>query len=54
MDSTLAIIQTDIMLRGVISFHVLVEGSFVGSQLIAKWALVVEIPFYVAILDMTD
>ena len=54
MNSTLAIIQAPIMLRRVISFHVLVEGSLVGSQLIAKWTLVVEISFNVAILDMTN
>ena len=42
------------MLGGVISLHVLVEGSLVWRQLVAEWALVAEVFLNVAVLDMAD
>ena len=42
------------MLGGVISLHVLVEGSLVWGQLVAEWALVAEVFLNVAVLDMAD
>ena len=42
------------MLGGVISLHVLVEGSLVWGQLVAERALVVEVSLNVAVLDMAD
>ena len=42
------------MLGGVISLHVLVEGSLVWGQLVAERALVAEVSLNVAVLDMAD
>ena len=40
------------MLGGVISLHVLVEGSLVWGELVTERALVVEASFNMAVLDM--
>ena len=42
------------MLGGVISLHVLVEGSLVWGQLVAERTLVAEVSLNVAVLDMAD
>ena len=54
MNGALAVIQAPVVLRGVISFHVLIEGGLIGGHLIAKWALVVDVSLKVAVLDMAD